>query len=146
VNKFIIIAVLSCALLAYAQKPSAPKAVQPKSAAPEISEAFSKVAVKALVTIQGTSDERLIDAAMIDETAEESGFNEKLIGFNISAFRLGKHTGQKLVDLGADPGVYTEENESKCVAAWLPKLRALSMEMPKECDILLGKPKSGESK
>ena len=133
-----LIAILFCSVLGYAQKPT-PKPA-PKLAPPEISTTFSKAAVKALLTIQRTSDERLVDAAMIEESAEESGVNEKLIGFYIEAFKVGKHTGEKLIELGADPGVDTEENESKCVVAWLAKLRALNKAMPKECDILWAKP------
>ncbi|MGB7602737.1 MAG: hypothetical protein WBM24_20715 [Candidatus Sulfotelmatobacter sp.] len=137
----IALVLLFCVVLAHTQTRHAPKAPTP-----EISATFSKAAVKALVTIQGTDDERLVDAAMIEERAEQSGINEQLVGFNIELFKVAKHQGRKLIELGADPGVDTEENESKCVAAWLPNLRALSKAMPKECDILWAKPQSNESK
>lgn len=113
-----ILAVLFCSMLGYAQKPS------PKTASPRISAAFSRAATKALLTIEGTHNKQLLDAAMIDLSAAHSTQAELRIVWHIQIFE----EIYSIHDMGGG-----HDEDRACTIAWLPKLRARSAEVPKQC-------------
>jgi hypothetical protein len=86
--------------------------------------AFSKAAVRALLTIGGTADNRLLDAAIIDVSAAQSSHVELTVVWHIQLF-------QQIYAVHEIAGGHDEDQA--CIAAWLPKLRALSDEIPKSC-------------
>lgn len=125
---------LFCAMLGFAQKPKAtdpgcpgcPAKGYPSASKtpPEISAAFSKAVVKALLTIQRDANKDLVDAAMVDVEAEASNYAEKGLVFNVALAEFRHHTLTT---------TYAHSDETACFAAWLPRLRALSADLPKEC-------------
>lgn len=119
-------------------------------ASPRIGVAFSKAAVKALLTIEGTRDKGLLDAAMIDLSAAQSTHAELTVVWHIQLFQeiYGIHEltrqmrvrAEKEESLAhpdgapADHGANGAHDEDQaCIVAWLPRLRALSAEIPKQC-------------
>jgi hypothetical protein len=95
-----------------------------KSANPKIGAAFGKTAVKALLTIEGTRDKQLIDAAMIDLSAAHSTHAELKLVWHVQLF-------QQIYAIHEMAGGH--EEDQGCLVAWLPKLRALSADIPKQC-------------
>jgi hypothetical protein len=117
---------------------------------PRIGVAFSKTAVKALLTIGGSANEELADAAMIDLSAAESSHAELLIVQRIQLFqeiyriheitrRIAK--GAEREELLANPdrppadhgANMAHDEDQACIVAWVPRLRALSPQVPKQC-------------
>src|SRR6266852_263913 len=119
--RLIIAAVLFCSSLACAKKPPALEATTP-----EIGVAFSKAAIKALLTIHLDSGEQLINAATVDLEVETTTGAEMLIAFDIALLEFDRQQRKELIELGMDLAENTADNESKCVNAWVPQLRALS--------------------
>jgi hypothetical protein len=115
-----------------------------------VSAAFSKAAVKALLTIDRNSDKQAVDAVMVDLAATASTRAERSVGDEIALFEAihsrnewarqsDLEAAKAMVDAGmTNPGISEaveariSENHS-CVVAWLPKLRALSAVIPKQC-------------
>ena len=95
-----------------------------KSANPKIGAAFGKAAVKALLTIEGTRDKQLIDAAMINLSAAHSTHAELKVVWHVQLF-------QQIYSIHEMARGHDEDQG--CIIAWLPKLRALSAEIPKQC-------------
>jgi hypothetical protein len=120
----------------------------------KIGVAFSKAAIKALLNIRGNSNQELVDAAMIDLNVAASNNTELLIVHRISVFEqmytINEMARQSEIaaDIAvsradpdhnpADPGAYeghdeTHDKDRACIVAWLPRLRALSSGIPKQC-------------
>jgi hypothetical protein len=98
---------------------------QAKTGTPKIGTAFAKAGVKALLTIEGTHDPQLLDAAMIDLSAAHSTRAELVVVWHVQLF-------QQIYALHNLPGGDHYEDQG-CIVAWLPKLRALSAEIPGKC-------------
>jgi hypothetical protein len=150
----VAIAVFSTALVALlplgvasGQSPATPKSTQ---AAPKISVAFSKVAMKALLTIERTNDKELVDAAMIELAGAGSNHTELSVAHDIAVFEaiyaireMGRQSSLEaeraeseadLRYITTDPkSSHAHDGDYACVAAWLPRLRALSAVTPKQC-------------
>ena len=93
-------------------------------ASPRIGVAFSKAAVRALLTIEGTRDKGLLDAAMIDLSAAHSTHAELTVVWHVQLF-------QEIY--GIHEMIEAHDEDQACIVAWLPRLRALSAEVPKQC-------------
>jgi hypothetical protein len=109
-------------------------------AATRISAAFSKAAIKALFTISRNANKQLVDAAMVDLDAAGSTDAENSLGMQIeifaSVYAAQEGARQAEREAGGNPGA----NEGHtCIGAWVPKLRILSAEIPKECKSFMGK-------
>jgi hypothetical protein len=120
-------------------------------AASKIGVGFSKAAIKALLTLQGNSKKELLDAAMIEISVAASNRKELLIVDHIELFGqiYARHEVVRQSEIAADiaesraynpadPGTYEAHDEvhdkdQACIVAWLPRLRALSAEIPKQC-------------
>lgn len=147
----VLIATLIVQLLtlgvAFGQNTPIPKSTK---VAPEISVAFSKAAIKALLTIERTTNKELVDAAMIDLSGAESNHTELSVVWDIQLFEAiyGVHEAARqswaaaeraeseagLDHTPADRGASEAHDEDHaCIAAWLPRLRALSAGTPKQC-------------
>jgi len=98
--------------------------VKTVSATPKIDAAFGKVAVKTLLTITGTSNKELVDAAMIDLFAADSSRLDRKVIWHIQLF-------QQIYGIHEMTRDHSEDQD--CIIAWLPKLRALSATIPKQC-------------
>lgn len=124
-SKLITVAVLLLVVCAAGQSgDTAAKPTTPKNAGPKIGAAFAKAAVKALLTIDGTRDKPLVDAAIIDASAEQSTQAELRVVWHIQLF-------QQIYALNDLVGDHYEDQ--RCIVAWLPKLRGLSAEVPRQC-------------
>jgi hypothetical protein len=127
-----------------------PTRTSTKAAPKKIGVAFSKAAIKTLFTIQGNSGKGLVDAAMIDLNVAVSNHTELLIAQRIQLFdeiyginemvrrmaiRAGREESLADPDLPpADCGANeSHDKDQACIAAWVPRLRALSAEVPKQC-------------
>ena len=110
---------LFCAALGYAQHPT----LKP---APRLSAAFSKAAIRALLTIERSHDAKLVDAAMMDMSVASSIRAEQSVENQITFF-------QQLYAINDLTGNHDEDYA--CITTWLAKLRALSAEIPsaKQC-------------
>ena len=109
---------LFCVLLASAQTQPA------KVANPKISQDFSKAAIRALLTMERTHDRKLVEAAMLEMSVESSSHDEHKVEMALNAFA-------ELYVIHGLSG--TQDDDIPCFRAWLPKLRALSAAIPKEC-------------
>jgi hypothetical protein len=124
----------------------------PKSAGtmPKISVAFSKAAIKALLTIERANNKELVDAAMIDLAGAGATRAELSVVWDIQLFEAiyGVHEAVRQSSLAAeramadaDPGhaptdlgaSEAHDEDHACIVAWLPRLRALSARTPKQC-------------
>lgn len=94
------------------------------TASPRISATFSKAAVRALSTIDSTRNKQLLDAAMIDLSTAQSTHTELQVVWHIQLFE----EIHRLHDAAAG-----HDEDRTCIIAWLPKLRGLSAEIPKQC-------------
>jgi hypothetical protein len=133
--------------LTFGQNTPIPKSTK---AAPKISVAFSKAAIKALLTIERTNNKGLVDAAMIDLAGAGSNHTELSVANDIAVFEAiyairemerQSSLAAERAEAEADPhriSTYPESSHAHdrdyaCVAAWLPRLRALSAATPKQC-------------
>lgn len=137
---------------AYSQQtvPSPPRSVASK---PAISSQFAKAAIKALFTLGRTKDKQLVDAAMVDLAAAQSNRAELTITHRIQLFEqiYNLHELVRQSRLRADqaedeaslpdriapkdrPASIEHDEDFACIGAWIPKLRALSAHVPKQCD------------
>jgi hypothetical protein len=128
VSLFLIAQLCSRGQLADAQTPT--KAV--------VSAAFSKAAIRALLTIDRNSNKQLVDAAMVDLQAIGSTRAERSVTHEIEVFEEVHEIREKTRQSALEAGLYSEANEAHdgdhaCIAAWLPKLRALRADIPKQC-------------
>ncbi|HEU0046035.1 MAG TPA: hypothetical protein VFQ43_00355 [Nitrososphaera sp.] len=108
-------------------------------AAPQIGAAFSKAAIKALFTIGRNANKQLIDAAMVDLDAAGSTDAENSLGMQIETFASMYEAQERALNAEREAGGNPGANEGHaCIGAWVPKLRALSSEIPKECKSFMG--------
>ena len=103
-----------------------------------VSAVFSKAAIKALLTIGRNSNKQLVDAAMVDLEAMGSSRAEHSVTHEIEVFQAVYDIREAGRQSDLEAGLYSEANQAHdkdhtCVVAWLPKLRALSAEIPKQC-------------
>lgn len=91
---------------------------------PRVSAEFAKAAVRALVTIETTRQQTLLDAAMIELSAAQSTPAESAVVWHIQLFKDAYGIHEFFGDHSED---------QRCLAAWLPKLRGLNPEIPSEC-------------
>jgi hypothetical protein len=101
-----------------------------QSAGPKIGPTFARVAVKTLLTIGGSRDKQLVDAAMINLSAAQSSRAELTVVQHLQLFEA-LYSVHQFGGLGHD-------EDQRCVVAWLPKLRAHSAEIPKVCPQMEG--------
>ena len=130
---------LLCALPSYAQTPP----TKPAPKMPVIGAAFSKAAVRALLIIarsrRGANTDRLestnpednkaIDAAMLEMSVAASTRSEVVVEKQLNSFQM-------IYDLHQFTGEH--DRDYACIAAWVPKLRALSGATPKPCLAITG--------
>ncbi len=121
---------LLLAACAVAQNGDAASTRTPKSATTKIGATFAKAAVKTLLTIEGTRDRQLLDTTMIDLSAAQSTHAELIVVWHVQLF-------QQIYTIH-DMAIGHDEDQD-CIVAWLPKLRALSAEIPKQCPHLTAK-------
>jgi hypothetical protein len=97
---------------------------RPASTAPRLSSSFSRVAVKAILTIAQERDGHLIDEAMINLTAAELTQAERKVVWHVQLF-------QQIYSMNELISSHAEDQE--CIRVWIPKLRGLSAEIPAQC-------------
>jgi hypothetical protein len=118
-----------CGGVSLAQTPKPAPKPEVQSPKPELSAEFSKAAVKALLTIK-KNDQHLTDAAMVDLEAAADTKAEADVTQQIKFFETVYGIHQQEEDLGQTSA---HDEDRACLTAWLPKLRAQSGEIPKDC-------------
>jgi hypothetical protein len=142
-SKIIFCAILMV-VLAFGQ--SAPSHKTAK-AAPKITAAFSKAAIKYLFTIGRHADKNLVDAASVDLDSAASTATDKDVAGSIDIF-AAIYSAQEGADQArrdaaaafgdAATGSPTSNQGNTCIGAWVPLLRTLSAETPKVCKTFMG--------
>jgi hypothetical protein len=143
----VLIIVLSTSGPAFGQDARISKGTK---ATPKIGTAFSKAAIKALLTIERTNNRDLVDAAMIELSGAETNPTEHSVVYDIQLFEAiyarNESARQSLLEAErAEAEAYSNQGpaymgsskvhdeDHVCIAAWLPRLRALNAQTPKRC-------------